>query len=105
MSISSQYSQSLQTIYTLPLWLQIYIQQETNPYIKGLMRQTTKKLDNSLLLTNLDKKYVINQIRLWRYQTTKNNWLIMDESEKGNKEYNYYHQMLTSGISFLAKNF
>jgi len=98
-------STTLQSLYTLPLWLQILVQQEDYPDVKGLLRQTTKILNDPILLTKKDKKYVINKIRIGRYHTTKNYELIADDSEEGNETYNYYHQMLISGLFFLQNNF
>ena len=108
-------SQDLLLLYTLPLWFQIYVQSENDPYIKSLLRRTTKILDNSLLLTNKDKNYALSRLHIGWYNTARDFRLIEYDSNDSNdsndavEEYNncyyYYYNIFTTAKLFLKKNF
>ena len=96
----------MDSFYSLPLWMQIYIQNENDPLIRGQMRMTTKKLNNPLLLCEEDILCARRKYRLGWYNTTHNFisdyfFIITDESEEGIELYNYYHTMFESAELFL----
>lgn len=85
--------------YELPLWLQIYYYNETNIYLRSLLRMSTKKINKRLF--NYDFKCCYNSFRISWYQITRNYDLITDDSEEGNKKYNYYRKIFYSSKNFL----
>ena len=93
------------TFYELPLWIQIYVQIEKNPYIRGLLRQTATTLNNKCLLIIEDCNYANSQLRISWYHTNKDYVLIADDSAEGNRIYNYYYNIYETCQLFLKVNF
>jgi hypothetical protein len=91
----------MDSFYSAPLWLQIFIQNETDYSIRGKLRMTTKKLNNPILLQNEDSDGARKMFRLSWYYTTRDFELIADESEEGIQKYNYYDSVFTSASLFL----
>jgi hypothetical protein len=91
-------------IYTLPLWLQIYIQIENNPIIRGILRRTCHSLNHKNLLIEADFEMAIERQRIGWYMTNKDYELIADDSDEGNITYNFYDNMYKSTSSFLLTN-
>ena len=90
--------------YLLPLWMQLYYQNENDSIRRGQMRMTTKKLCNPLLLCEKDINYAKQQYKLGWYHTTRDFFMIADDSEEGIKLYNHYHKVflnLKKNIYFL----
>lgn len=91
----------MDSFYSAPLWLQIFFQNETNPYVRGKLRMTTEKLNNPLLLQKEDSDGARKMFRLGLYYTTLDFELIADDSEEGIRIYNYYDKVFTSAALFL----
>lgn len=91
--------------YDLPLWLQIYYQIEKNTYIRALLRKTLKSLNDKLLLTKDDYNHVNSQLKVSWYRTNKDYVLIADDSDEGNRIYDYYITIYHSSLLFLKTNF
>tara|TARA_B100001057_G_C22200217_1_gene700497 strand:+ start:203 stop:493 length:291 start_codon:yes stop_codon:yes gene_type:complete len=92
----------MDSFYSTPLWLQIYIQCEQNPLIRGILRMTTKNLNNSLVLKLDDYIEARKMFRLSWYYTTRDFELIRDDSEESIKKYNYYNNVFISASLFLT---
>jgi len=90
--------------YDLPLWLQIYAQIEKETCRRGLLRKTSKGLNNNCLLIKEDFNYANSQLRISWYYINKDYVLIADDSEEGNRVYNYYYTMYESAQLFLKTN-
>ena len=90
-------------IYSLPLWLQVYLQSEDNPIIRCKLRMISSSLNNRYLLSqndyNLAKKYK----KLGWWKINKDFMLIADESNEGIEEYNYYYNMYENSNLFIKK--
>ena len=91
----------MDSFYYIPLWLQIYIQCERNPYLRGFLRMTTKKLNNRLLLECDDYICARKMFTLSWYYTTRDFELIQDDSEESIKKNNYYKTVFISSSLFL----
>ena len=91
----------MDSFYYVPLWLQIYIQCEQNPYLRGILRMTTKKLNNPFLLYSEDYICAKKMLTLSWYYTTRDFELIADDSEESIKKYNYYRSVFRSASLFL----
>ena len=87
--------------YAIPLWLQIYAQIEKNTYIRGLLRKTSKGLNDKYLLIKEDYNYAYSQLRISWYRTNRDFSLIADDSEEGTRISNYYYTILESSQLFL----
>jgi hypothetical protein len=87
--------------YDLPLWLQIYTQIEKETFIRGLLRRTSKGLNDKCLLIKDDFDYANSQLRISWYRINKDYVLIADDSEEGNRVYNYYFTINESAQLFL----
>ena len=88
--------------YMLPLWLQIFIQTETDTYIRGLLRKTSNGLNAKFLLIKADYDYAKSQHRIGWYRINKDYNLMGDDSEEGTRVYNYYDKLEISSKLFLT---
>ena len=93
----------MDSFYSIPLWLQIYMQCEDNPYLRGFLRMTTKKLNNRLLLKCEDYIWAKKMLKLSLYYTTRDFELIADDSQKSIEKYNYYNSVSISASLFLNR--
>ena len=87
--------------YDLPLWLQIYFQIEENPYIRGLLRKSSKGFNNIYLLIKQDYDYANSQLRISWHRINKDFILIADYSDEAIRLYNYYYDIYNSSKLFL----
>ena len=90
-----------EVFYDLPLWLQVYTQIEKEPYIRGLLRKTAKGLNDNRLIIKDDIDYANSQQRISWYRIFKDFVLIADNSDEGNRIYNYYYMMFESSRLFI----
>lgn len=89
--------------YNLPLWIQIYVQQDGDVIIRSQLRQTSKSLNSNNLLSNLDYISARDYQKLGWWRTNKDFILIADDSDEGIEIYNYYDNMFKSASLFLKK--
>ena len=101
--MSTKFQNNMTDFYDLPLWLQIYFQIEEEPYIRGLLRKTSKGLNDKSLLIKEDFDYANSQYKISWYRTNKDYVLIADDSDEGNQVYNYYYTINGSAYIFLKQ--
>ena len=87
--------------YDLPLWLQIYSQIEKKTFIRGLLRRTSKGLNDKCLLIKDDLDYANSQLRISWHRINKDFILIADYSDEAIRLYNYYYDIYNSSKLFL----
>ena len=93
----------MNNFYKLPLWLQIYFQQEEDTQLRGILRMTFKGLTDSCLLIKNDKLYAASQMRIAWDRSNRDYILIADESEEGQDIFNFYDKKYREARDFLLK--
>ncbi len=89
----------MDNFYNLPLWLQIYYQEEKNIFLRGLIRKTNSSFNKKLFKNDFYDCYRIFVLS-W-YNLNKNYELIADDSIQGNIIYTYNFNRYESCIKFM----
>ena len=89
----------MDNFYNLPLWLQVYYEQEKNISLRGLIRKTSSYFNKKLFINDFYDCYRIFVLS-W-YNINKNYELIADDSIQGNITYLYNYNRYQSCIKFM----
>ena len=89
----------MDNFYNLPLWLQIFYNEEKDIYLRGLIRRTNSSFNKKLFKIDFYECYRIFVLS-W-YNINKNYELIADDSIQGIIIYNYNYNRFQSCIKFM----
>ena len=88
--------------YELPLWMQIYLQTETNEKVRYKLRLTSKIFNcQNLLINDIDIDFAKRELKLGWYMTNRDFILIADDSDAGCELYDYYNGKYYSASKFI----
>jgi hypothetical protein len=92
-----------QSLFDIPLWLQIVFQNIHDYQTCGLLRMTIKPFSSLNILQHIDFTAATECQKIGGYHTNKDFILIANTSQDGLKLYDYYNNMFHSSTIFLKK--